>query len=154
MAKPCWKCGAPPSRPRLPLAPPSVDLTYLLTSNEVPTSSAIPTILHVISDSQARLDLLKAQIQSMEITLTQLLEQRDEMADRLCQHKAIMSPVRRVPAELMCEIFSLTLPWSRRVNQMVVHQPPSRLGHVCRSWRDTSLAYPSLWRFLDIYHSP
>ncbi|KAJ7112101.1 hypothetical protein C8R44DRAFT_558189, partial [Mycena epipterygia] len=115
-------------------------------------SSTIPSILHVISDSKGRLDLLGAQIQSVQITLAQLMEQRDEMEDCLRQQRAIISPVRRVPAEVICEIFFLTLPWTRCIQGRSVNQPPWCLGHVCRSWRNTAIAYPALWRFLDIHH--
>ncbi|KAJ6467217.1 hypothetical protein DFH09DRAFT_1345659 [Mycena vulgaris] len=134
----------------------SVDLARLLTSNDVPKSSEITSVLHVISNSQAQIDLLEphaAQMESLQTTLVQLSRQRDEAAEFLHKHRNIISPVRRIPEELLCEIFSLTLPWYRRVNGDVVHQPSWRLGHVCARWRGAAINYSPLWRFLDIGHS-
>ncbi|KAJ7435432.1 hypothetical protein FB451DRAFT_272076 [Mycena latifolia] len=150
MPKSCWNCGTLLARPDLSLAPPSVDLTRLLTSNDVPHSSEIPNVLKALSDHEARLALLDAQIESMQSTLAELARERNEIAESLRQHHVILSPVRRVPPELLGEIFSLTLPWSRHIHNVVAHQPPWRLGHVCALWRHAAVTYPALWRYFDL----
>ncbi|KAJ6595151.1 hypothetical protein DFH09DRAFT_1024997, partial [Mycena vulgaris] len=150
----CWSCGAPPFPPELPPPSPSVDLAQLLTRNDVPQLFEIQSVLQVISDSQGRLNLLDAQIESVQATLAQLARDREETAGCLRQHKAIISPVRRVPPELLCEIFSLTLPWKKMFNDIEVLQSPWRLGHVCAPWRDAAIGYPPLWRVLEIQNSP
>ncbi|KAJ6595040.1 hypothetical protein DFH09DRAFT_974224 [Mycena vulgaris] len=143
----CWKCGAPPCPPDLPPSvAPSVDLTRLIASNDAPETSEIPSVLHAISDIQNRINTLDGQI-------AQISRERDEAVENLRQHKAIFSPVRRVPPELLCEIFLFTLPWYRNLDEVAVHQPPWRLGHVCASWRDVAIAYPPLWKFLQVEHS-
>ncbi|KAJ6565888.1 hypothetical protein DFH09DRAFT_1157223 [Mycena vulgaris] len=131
MPESCWKCGAPPCAPALTQAPPAADLTRLLTSNDPPEASDIPSVLHGISNCQARIDALDAQMESQRSTLEQLFDERDEAAECLRQHQAILSPARH--------IFLRTLPWERRVNDTI-------LGHA-------ALAYPALWRFLIIGHS-
>ncbi|KAJ6565875.1 hypothetical protein DFH09DRAFT_984160, partial [Mycena vulgaris] len=123
----------------------SVDLVRLLTGNDVPEPSEISSVLRVISDCQARLDVLDFQIESLQTILAQLSSERNETADCLRQSRAIVSPVRRVPPEILCEIFALTLPWDRRVSERTAHQPPWRLGHVCAPWRQAAIAYPALW---------
>ncbi|KAJ7622479.1 hypothetical protein FB45DRAFT_689065, partial [Roridomyces roridus] len=55
------------------------------------------------------------------------------------------SPVRRVPPEVLCEIFARVRPVPRRISFYEVEQPPWILGHICRLWRDTALACPRLW---------
>ncbi|KAJ7488842.1 hypothetical protein FB451DRAFT_1080292, partial [Mycena latifolia] len=151
----CWNCGVPPYPSELPLVPPApVDLTRLLTSNDIPEVSETASVLHVVSHTCSRIDLLDAQIERVRATLAKLSKERDETEERLRVHKAIMSPVRRVPPELLCQIFSLTLPWSRRINGQDVHQPPWRLGHVCAYWRHAAITYPALWRTFHVAHSP
>ncbi|KAJ7463733.1 hypothetical protein FB451DRAFT_1094888 [Mycena latifolia] len=151
----CWNCGVPPYPSELPLVPPApVDLTRLLTSNDIPEVSETPSVLHVVSHTRSRIDLLDAQIESVRATLTKLSKERDQTEERLRVHQAIMSPVRRVPQELLCQIFSLTLPWSRRINGQDVHQPPWHLGHVCARWRHVAIIYPALWRTFHVAHSP
>ncbi|KAJ7157392.1 hypothetical protein C8R46DRAFT_860111, partial [Mycena filopes] len=62
------------------------------------------------------------------------------------QHRAILSPVRRVPPELLCEIFSLTV----QNDGDAPKQPPWYLGQVCGLWRHSALSLPSLWSSITI----
>ncbi|KAK7017852.1 hypothetical protein R3P38DRAFT_3201512 [Favolaschia claudopus] len=56
-----------------------------------------------------------------------------------------ISPVARVPLDVLLEIFLLT-EHNRQVNgRGPIPTAPWRLGHVCRSWRDAALGYPLLW---------
>ncbi|KAF7356139.1 F-box domain-containing protein [Mycena venus] len=80
-------------------------------------------------------------------------QQIQEQEENLENHWAISSPVRRVPAEILCEIFFLTLPWTRRVGNLDVEQAPWRLGLVCRQWRTTALVLPRLWSSITLYSS-
>ncbi|KAF7345006.1 hypothetical protein MVEN_01663400 [Mycena venus] len=56
------------------------------------------------------------------------------------------SPVRRVPPEMVCEIFALTL--SCKDDRM--DKTPWQLGHICQSWRLAALGYPPLWNSITI----
>ncbi|KAJ6537283.1 hypothetical protein DFH09DRAFT_1178385 [Mycena vulgaris] len=106
----CWKCGSPPCRPGLPPTPSDSRVFRgfgaLLASNAVPKSSEIISVLHVIANSLAQMDLLE----SLQTTLVQVSRQREEAAEFLHQHRTIISPARRIPEEMLYEIFSLTLP--------------------------------------------
>ncbi|KAJ7646492.1 hypothetical protein FB45DRAFT_890599 [Roridomyces roridus] len=71
---------------------------------------------------------------------------RAELLQSILAHKSIVAPVRRLPNELLVEIFKLaardafrhpwSLPWS---------QPPWTLPRVCRRWAAVSLGTASLW---------
>ncbi|KAJ6501200.1 hypothetical protein C8R47DRAFT_970627 [Mycena vitilis] len=82
-----------------------------------------------------------------------LIAERDGIAERLKQYSAVLAPVRRVPPELVCEIFSWTLPRERQIRLGIVTQPPWYLGHISRSWRNIAVDLPTLWSSVDIYHS-
>jgi hypothetical protein len=147
----CWNCGAS-SITLTPLTDPppgisSLDLTHLLTSNDVPLDPEISVIQDIISDGQERVDTLDAQIHILQATLARLIPRRDDAAEQVRQHRAILSPIRRVPPELICHIFSLTLSSS---DMDGMNQPPWYLGLICRSWRHSSLAYPSLWSLITV----
>ncbi|KAJ7460318.1 hypothetical protein FB451DRAFT_1096843 [Mycena latifolia] len=159
----CWKCGALPEEiSSLPVAQvvdvSSAAFTHLINSNDVPLDREVPEIHHIIANSQDRLDALDSQIDSLHATLAQLVRRRDEMAEDVHKHKAVLSPVRRVPPELLCAIFWMALPFTRRVqgraNGDLVTQAPWHLGQVCRKWRETALAYPHLWSSIHIVHPP
>ncbi|KAJ6485448.1 hypothetical protein C8R47DRAFT_539410 [Mycena vitilis] len=151
MALPCWRCGAPPvadseSPPmNAPLEAASVpDLTFLLTSNEVPSNTQIPHILAVVSDGEKKVQAVDSQIGDLRATLAQLLRKREQIVEHVRQHRAILSPVRLAPPELVGHIFALTVAGDKR--------PPWYLGQICRSWRLAALAYPVLWTSIAIRH--
>ncbi|KAJ7438550.1 hypothetical protein B0H11DRAFT_588700 [Mycena galericulata] len=73
------------------------------------------------------------------------------MEETFENHKKIMSPVRRVPAEILCEIFWWTLPYTRRAGAHTIQQAPWRLGHICKRWRATALQYSPLWSTITLY---
>ncbi|KAJ7154375.1 hypothetical protein C8R43DRAFT_923043 [Mycena crocata] len=145
---PCWKCGAPSHSglaTRLPLAVPlppaqgpSLDLTRLLVTNEAPPESTIPLIYCIISEEERLVEDLESQIERMQVALTQLIERRKETQESVHQHRAILSPVRRLPPELICEIFMLLRSAQDR-------NAPWHLGWICQSWRRIAISYPHLW---------
>ncbi|KAJ6506315.1 hypothetical protein C8R47DRAFT_113014 [Mycena vitilis] len=124
----------------------------LRTKNEAPLDSEIPLIRGIISKGEARLYILEAEVYNLEAALAELLKKRDDAAERLREHRAILHPVRRTPPELICEIFALTL--DRPDGREVGHTPPWYLGQVCQSWRRWALAYPRLWSHITIPSSP
>ncbi|KAJ7784612.1 hypothetical protein B0H16DRAFT_1681964 [Mycena metata] len=147
----CPKCGVPP----LNLPPSSADLhssvTRLLKSNDPPLDSQIPLIRNFISNEQNRVVTLDAQIECLQSTLARLTHQRDEAVERVHQHCAIISPVRQIPPELLCEIFISTLSdGSANADDEIRTESPWYLGHVCRSWRNAALSLPALWSCIAV----
>ncbi|KAJ7022562.1 hypothetical protein C8F04DRAFT_1137704 [Mycena alexandri] len=109
MTRPCWKCGAPATIPQLEFpqtTESSLAFSDLLSSNEVPDEKITLEIRDIVSNGQAQVDALDIQINSLAITLAQLMRSRDKIAEHVRQHRAIISSVRRVPPELLCEIFA------------------------------------------------
>ncbi|KAJ6544095.1 hypothetical protein B0H19DRAFT_295740 [Mycena capillaripes] len=137
----CWKCRAPATVPAsrgLPKVS-SRDLTHLLNSNE---------------DRMAALD---AQIDSLQAVLAQLTRTRDESAERVRQHHAILSPIRSVPTELICEILALV--WLSGENnnddmKTMPRAPPWHFGLISRAWRHAALSYIPFWCSITIPSSP
>ncbi|KAJ7123246.1 hypothetical protein C8R43DRAFT_43319 [Mycena crocata] len=158
----CWNCGAAQlseaelchtsqetSLPVIYLTP------YLLTNDPLPEPE-IPAIRQIIVDNELQLGVLEAQISSISAALDQLRKRRDALAEVTHQYRGAISVVRRVPAELVCEIFAFTM-------QDVLHtdvnsippsyeptQSPWSLASICASWRRAALGYPMLWRFISL----
>ncbi|KAJ6453913.1 hypothetical protein C8R45DRAFT_944829 [Mycena sanguinolenta] len=125
-------------------------MACLLTSNDVPLDSEIPAIQQIISDDDDRLGALDAEIRTvnaeilhLQTTLTQLTQRRTDTIQHLREHRSIVSVVRRVPPELICEIFAWSAAQQRKT-------PPWRLGFISRAWRQHDVGYPSLWSCLTI----
>ncbi|KAJ7619783.1 hypothetical protein DFH06DRAFT_1482828 [Mycena polygramma] len=152
MTPPCWNCGAVAEQPTQK-AP--HDLPRLQKGNDVPLDSEIPFVRENISYDEDCLDALETQIHDLEATLADLVQRRNETREHLREHRAILHPVRRAPAELICEIFVLTLdsPDGSTINELG-YTPPWYLGQICRSWRRWAVAYPRLWTHITIPSSP
>ncbi|KAJ6594771.1 hypothetical protein B0H19DRAFT_1096672 [Mycena capillaripes] len=161
MAQFFLNCGAPPSTLPLLLDPPSEafspDLTHLLTSNNPPLESEIPSVCAVISEGEdrirpldAHIDALKAQIQDLRDSLTQFVRRRNEAAEYVRQRRAILSPVQRLSPELIYEILGLTWASSCLEDEDRVPEPTWYLGHICGPWRLCALSYPTLWSSITV----
>ncbi|KAJ7439040.1 hypothetical protein B0H11DRAFT_2103131 [Mycena galericulata] len=154
MAQSCWKCGAPTTPPPspAPYVPPALDLKALLTSNDVPLEAETPVVQKAISEGQSRVDVLDAQIDDAQRTLARLIERRAEAVEVVRQHWSILSALRRVPPDVICEIFTLVSSGTARKydSGMEMKTPPWIVGHICRSWRHLALSYPLFWSSIDI----
>jgi hypothetical protein len=51
------------------------------------------------------IEALQAQIRNLETTLAQLVHRREDTRE-LVRHQSIVSPVRRIPAEAICDILA------------------------------------------------
>ncbi|KAJ7847317.1 hypothetical protein B0H14DRAFT_2446176, partial [Mycena olivaceomarginata] len=158
MATSCWRCGLDESNqpycltaPSNPLSP---DGTSFLTSNDAPQNSEILQIRNIVLNEetrvveslQAELSGLYAQSHRLQSRIAHLVHRRREARGRADQHRPVLSPVHRLPAELICDIFALTLSGC----DCIMPEPPWALGHVCGLWRQLALACPRLWSSVTI----
>ncbi|KAJ7236419.1 hypothetical protein B0H12DRAFT_993573, partial [Mycena haematopus] len=80
--------------------------------------------------------------------LDQIAVDRGYLSNYRMRHRAILSPLRRIPPELLGEIFSWTSEFSDRVAlpwgkfDIIV---PWVLTWVSSRWRAVALSSPSLW---------
>ncbi|KAJ7635674.1 hypothetical protein DFH06DRAFT_1479007 [Mycena polygramma] len=151
----CWKCGAAPATTPTgvfdlpPLAGSDtalklMDLNHLLESNDVPSDSDTPLVTARLSAEQEQVDALDPQIAELEVTLDRLVRRRQKLVESIRKHRAVLSSVRRVSPELLCEIFAL-----KRLGEEPV-KAPWRLGHICQSWRRAVLGNPFFWNSVTI----
>lgn len=139
----CWKCGAAPLVASDPPMTNILPLTHLLESNDPPLEPEIPIVRSIIAAQQYALTSLETELHNMQIALAQLVARRDANEKLLIRYQAVVSAVRRVPSELVCEIFALTL--EEKDPDRAAMEPPWHLGHICRSWRRSALQYSPLW---------
>ncbi|KAJ7904282.1 hypothetical protein B0H14DRAFT_595633 [Mycena olivaceomarginata] len=95
------------------------------------------------------LDQLDTEISRLLAALDQLMGQRERLCDEIAAHKALVSPARRMPRDIMQEIFIACLPTDRNP-VMASAEAPILLGHICDAWRHISLSTPRLWSSLHI----
>ncbi|KAJ6462148.1 hypothetical protein C8R45DRAFT_912071 [Mycena sanguinolenta] len=148
----CHNCGASrdasPSFASLlkPLPPsPSAGIARLLNTNDPPLDAEISVVRQLICDDEDRLDELDSRILHFQTILAQLVKMRTQIARHLRKHRAVVSPIRHIPAELVCDIFDLSTVQSRAMPEAT---PPWGFGLISRRWRQYALGYPPLWSSL------
>ncbi|RDB30927.1 hypothetical protein Hypma_004921 [Hypsizygus marmoreus] len=140
---------------------------HLLSTNDEPPIEEVPTIRKVAEQRKSALAGLEAQIveiQSMLKTLgeqlTALKERRDRESDMLCQYHGVLSPIRRLPPDVLIEIFLFTREWKGELRHIQGQLKPIPIGphpgrspllitHICSEWRRITLGLPMLWATIE-----
>ncbi|KAK7031758.1 ABC protein [Favolaschia claudopus] len=120
----------------------------LMHSNGPPNDSETPFIRAAVSLADERIASLDEEISELQRKLKELEEERVSVAEYQTKNKAILSPLRRIPAEVLTEIFSCLKPYHEPVSegrQSYLAHGPWLPSHVSRRWRAISLSTPSLW---------
>ncbi|KAF7371145.1 F-box domain-containing protein [Mycena sanguinolenta] len=128
----------------------------LLNTNEPPDDSDIAFIHSTISKSSARIASIDNQITKLRETVKQLEDERVSLVSFRTRNQQILSPFRRIPSEVLGEIFSWTLPSmgdALSVDTFNITRSPWLLTHVSSRWRAVSLSIPSLWSRIIIDYS-
>ncbi|KAJ7117462.1 hypothetical protein C8R44DRAFT_563798, partial [Mycena epipterygia] len=112
-----------------------------LGNNNPPAEFNIPAIREFVARGSARRTRLDAKIASLRASLDALLQERNPLDAEIRKHEGALSPLRRMPTELLSLIFKYTLP---------PHTPGARsgpwvIGAVCSRWRTIVLSQPNLW---------
>ncbi|KAF7357956.1 hypothetical protein MVEN_00842200 [Mycena venus] len=120
-----------------------------LGTNYCPRDDELPQIHALLIEPSQRLKNLDDEIAVMRKALDKLSEERDALSAYVEGHRALMAPIRRLPLDILEEIFVACLP-SHRNCVMSAEEAPVILGRICSSWRAISLATPRLWSRLHI----
>ncbi|KAJ7232662.1 hypothetical protein B0H12DRAFT_1001416, partial [Mycena haematopus] len=104
---------------------------------------------HEILSIRAHLVPYLDKLASLETLIRDLCAQRDELKEYVDAHEALTSPARRLPQDVIREIFLACLPTHRNA-VMSTREAPLLLGHICSGWRSIALANPMLWTSLHV----
>ncbi|KAF7317338.1 F-box domain-containing protein [Mycena chlorophos] len=136
----------PPPEPISPYA-------HVLQTNYIPSDSECHTIRDFLSAPQTELADIQAEMKRLQTAFKALSVQRDRLRRFVRSHEALISPMRRMPPEILQMIFVYSLPRSR--NCAISHKEgPMLLGRVCRAWRALVLATPRLWAAVHVVVPP
>ncbi|KAF7371095.1 F-box domain-containing protein [Mycena sanguinolenta] len=116
----------------------------LLTTNEPPEDSDTVFIQSIVSKCDARLAYLEDEISKSPDRREELEEERLSLLAYRAQNRAILSPIRRIPPEILGDIFCWTLP-PILDDSNLVGSSPWLSTHISSRWRTISIAMPALW---------
>jgi hypothetical protein len=138
-------------------------INNLLVQIEVLESA---TSSHIIF-MDAELEAHKMIVQQSHMSLDTLKQSADKLSHSMSHKRCILYPIRRIPAEILEQIFELAALEERSVLRgRFVHAQPSHafrngplctvprvptiLASTCRRWRAIALDMPRLWNFLCV----
>ncbi|KAJ7354485.1 hypothetical protein DFH08DRAFT_933964 [Mycena albidolilacea] len=120
-----------------------------LGTNYCPKDEEVLEIKSHLVEPTQRLRRLDEMIADLQKTIDKLVEERDDLGIYVDAHKALISPARRVPLDIVQEIFVACLPTHRNC-VMSASEAPVLLGRICSSWRAISFSTPRLWARIHI----
>ncbi|KAF7346535.1 hypothetical protein MSAN_01881600 [Mycena sanguinolenta] len=123
--------------------------TDRLNTNYVPSPSEILEIRSLLVDPLEEIARIDAQIEKMELTLAQLREKRALLQRPIDAHRALISPMRLIPRDILLEIFFACLP-SEHNALIDLSEAPLLFGRICRHWRSVAYSTPMLWSSIHI----
>ncbi|KAJ6568418.1 hypothetical protein DFH09DRAFT_1363119 [Mycena vulgaris] len=157
MSAQCPTCGTYTSSAESNVQAPTKALVLhrkLLTTNEAPEGAELSFIRSIVSNADTRLVHLDNEISQLQDRLRQLEEERATLTNYRAENNAVLSPLRRMPPEVLCEIFSWTLPLLRAAmaagHRGDVGKSPWVLTHISSRWRAVAVSTPSLWSLVAI----
>ncbi|THU82283.1 hypothetical protein K435DRAFT_691803, partial [Dendrothele bispora CBS 962.96] len=124
-------------------------------------TSRIKALIDQIEPDIARYE---TEIARLEDTLATLRARRDELKRYQGEYKTVLSPIRRLPVEILLEIFSivcsesgghLSMPKTRKKprqprDHCVITATTLSLSQICSFWRDIVKDSPHLWSTLAV----
>ncbi|KAJ6571189.1 hypothetical protein B0H19DRAFT_908737, partial [Mycena capillaripes] len=114
-----------------------------LESNDPPTYLETSLLDKAIEDSRARISQLDNAIAALQANVEKHRRLRQATADQIRRGVTILSVVRRIPTDVLTEIFNWTVPDEAR--RHATNRCPWVLGRVCSRWRAISISLPELW---------
>ena len=87
----------------------------------------------------------------LESFLAPYLKDLADAQERIAYQKCLLSPIRRVPVEILQSIFLACLP--KGFVEADPEGAPLLLCQICKYWRDVALAFPRLWASFKVRRS-
>ncbi|KAJ7609140.1 hypothetical protein FB45DRAFT_1010718, partial [Roridomyces roridus] len=150
----CSECGSLKSSESFDQTPTSLQLHQKLAeTNEPPEDAELAGLRARASTTSTFLSALEEGIAELEDRLKQLHSERAALKALQEEYSTILSPIRRVPPEILAEIFSWTLPRPDEGFALAgkkTRHSPWILGHICSRWRAIALSIHSLWSLIHV----
>ncbi|KAF8138033.1 hypothetical protein K438DRAFT_1880989 [Mycena galopus ATCC 62051] len=124
-----------------------------LGTNYSPSDEEVLKIKSLLVEPTLRLRHLDSIIANLQKAIDKIAEERDAFAAYVEAHKALIPPIRRIPLDVIREIFIACLPTHRNC-VMSVAEALVLLGRICSPWRAILLSTPRLWASLHVVEPP
>ncbi|KAJ7131625.1 hypothetical protein C8R46DRAFT_1015685 [Mycena filopes] len=120
-----------------------------LGTNYCPKDEEVVEIKSLLVEPALRWKRLDDEITELQHAINKLAAERYAVGAFIDGHQALISPARRLPLDIIQEIFVACLPTHRNC-VMSASEAPVLLGRICSGWRSIALNTPRLWCRLHI----
>ena len=125
------------------------EFVALLRNNDVPSESTISEVKESLKAPVLELWEIEIEIQRLYELVDTMKIKREAIQKRIDDHNIILSPVRRLPQDVLHEIFFHCLPIHRNPI-MKSSESPVLLTRICSSWRAIAFSTPRIWSKIHI----
>jgi len=120
-----------------------------LDTNYVPSDEEVIKIQGALSGPVSKFKGLDNEIKQLKKLIDECGKERRTLSDKIRPYQRLISPTRRLPVDLLQEIFLRCLP-TDHCPPMHASYPPLSLTRVCSGWRSIALTTPWLWASIHI----
>ncbi|KAJ7649122.1 hypothetical protein DFH06DRAFT_1209001 [Mycena polygramma] len=148
----CESCKHPLLPPDALPTPTQIEvlLEYLRSSSVPQDPSGYEAAISASTAARMQYD---SQIERLQETLERMRTDRTKLQEYIDACRSVFSPVRRLPPELLCEIFASVPdhaePWTETPADVAKFHL-LRISEVCNHWRTLVIRTPRLWSDITI----
>lgn len=125
-------------------------LSQLISTNDPPSSNELMYIREQIDAIEREVGSVDRELQLLERKVASLRSHRSELQNRLDEYRTVLSPCRRIPVEILGEIFAYLAPGECGNRAGTV----ANLCRVCKTWRYAALLLSSIWHEVAVVLHP
>ncbi|KAF7316520.1 hypothetical protein MIND_00171200 [Mycena indigotica] len=121
-----------------------------LDTNYCPSEAEISIIENLLVEPTQQIETIDKEIAALNAQIAALQHKSAPIASFVTAHRALISPIRQLPDDVLQEIFVACLPANSNC-VMSASEAPLLLGRICSAWRDLAFSTPVLWSRLHCY---
>jgi hypothetical protein len=126
------------------------NLTSHIGTNYIPSEEELDHIKNsILPEPTAKLADLEVEINRVQEIYSSLMGKRQVLLAEIEGYHNLISPARRLPTDILQEIFFHTLPTTHNA-LMDPYECPLLLTQICNGWRRIALSTPQLWSSIHI----
>ncbi|KDR67366.1 hypothetical protein GALMADRAFT_79935, partial [Galerina marginata CBS 339.88] len=122
----------------------SFPFATLIDSNYIPSDSETEEIKKFLAGPTRKLHEMEIDIARLSTELQNLTVSRDNLHRELEACRSLITPGRRVPDDILREIFHQCLPKDRNV-YLRNDTAPLVFTRICSNWRQVAISTPTIW---------
>jgi hypothetical protein len=141
----CKTCDTPVhSHKTIPPSP----TPHLLRTIQAPNATEATRLREALRLATPVVHQLDDDISHIQMLLDELRRKREPLHNFLAEQITILAPIRRIPAEILAEIFVLCMNYD--ISSFNPAKSPLLVGRVCKGWRQVALSTQKLWSSIHI----